>query len=199
MVDAEVKAICEEAVQALAEQGGRVEEAAPDWECPDQLFFSHLAPRMAVWLEDSLPQGFREQLDPMIDIFIPRIDEMSAREVVRAHFGPDRIWATLGPFFATYDLWLTPTVGAPAWDRRYFGPNLINGREIPRPLYPFFTFPFNMTGQPAASTPAGFTAAGLPVGLQIIGRRYREDTVLKAAARLEEARPWQDRWPDMVT
>jgi aspartyl-tRNA(Asn)/glutamyl-tRNA(Gln) amidotransferase subunit A len=58
-----------------------------------------------------------------------------------------------------------------------------------------FGFPFNLTGQPAASVPAGFTAAGLPVGLQIVGRRHGDPTVLAASAAFEAAAPWAGRRP----
>ena len=57
----------------------------------------------------------------------------------------------------------------------------------------------NMTGQPAASVPAGWTADGLPVGLQIVGRHLDDATVLRAAAAFEAARPWRDRWPALVS
>ena len=53
-----------------------------------------------------------------------------------------------------------------------------------------YTYPFNLTGQPAASIPAGFTAAGLPVGLQIVARAYREEDLFAAAAAFEALRPW---------
>jgi aspartyl-tRNA(Asn)/glutamyl-tRNA(Gln) amidotransferase subunit A len=58
-----------------------------------------------------------------------------------------------------------------------------------------FTFPFNLTGQPAASVPAGFTARGLPVGLQIVGRRHADRTVLAASAAFEAEAPWRERRP----
>jgi len=58
-----------------------------------------------------------------------------------------------------------------------------------------FSYPFNFTGQPAATVPAGFTAAGLPVGLQIVGRRFDDLTVLQASAAFETARPWAARRP----
>jgi aspartyl-tRNA(Asn)/glutamyl-tRNA(Gln) amidotransferase subunit A len=58
-----------------------------------------------------------------------------------------------------------------------------------------FTYPFNLTGQPAASVPAGFTADGLPVGLQIVGRRFADATVMRAAAAFEQLRPWAQHRP----
>jgi aspartyl-tRNA(Asn)/glutamyl-tRNA(Gln) amidotransferase subunit A len=60
-----------------------------------------------------------------------------------------------------------------------------------------FTFPFNLTGQPAATVPAGFTSTGLPVGLQIVGRRYGDRTVLAASAAFEAAVPWAVHRPPL--
>jgi aspartyl-tRNA(Asn)/glutamyl-tRNA(Gln) amidotransferase subunit A len=55
-----------------------------------------------------------------------------------------------------------------------------------------------MTGQPAATVPAGFTEGGLPVGMQIVGRHLDDALVLRASAAFEAARPWKDRWPGML-
>jgi aspartyl-tRNA(Asn)/glutamyl-tRNA(Gln) amidotransferase subunit A len=61
-----------------------------------------------------------------------------------------------------------------------------------------FTYQFNMTGQPAATVPAGFTKDGLPIGLQIVGRHLDDALVLRAAAAYEAAAPWKDKWPPML-
>ena len=61
-----------------------------------------------------------------------------------------------------------------------------------------FTYPMNMTGQPAATVPAGWTREGLPVGLQISGKHLGDALVLRASAAFEAAQPWRHRWPDMV-
>jgi aspartyl-tRNA(Asn)/glutamyl-tRNA(Gln) amidotransferase subunit A len=61
-----------------------------------------------------------------------------------------------------------------------------------------FTLPINMTGQPAASVPAGWTTDGLPVGLHIVGGHLADETVLRASAAFEAAAPWQGRWPPLA-
>src|SRR5438105_3303408 len=60
-----------------------------------------------------------------------------------------------------------------------------------------FTYPFNLTGQPAASVPCGFTRGGLPIGLQVVGRRFDDATVLRASAAFEAARPWAQNRPPL--
>ncbi|MEM8744745.1 MAG: amidase family protein, partial [Pseudomonadota bacterium] len=60
-----------------------------------------------------------------------------------------------------------------------------------------YTYPFNMTGTPAATVPAGFTKDGLPVGLQIVAGALNEADVFAASAAIEEARPWADRRPPL--
>ena len=79
---------------------------------------------------------------------------------------------------------------------------LDNPTEIAgKPVEPYawipFTYPFNMTGQPAASLPCGFTKERLPIGLQIVGRRFDDVTVLRASAAFERARPWAHHRPTL--
>ena len=95
----------------------------------------------------------------------------------------------------SYDLLLTPTMAVPAFPVGQF-PKVIAGREVhPRWDYLPFTPVFNLSGQPAASIPCGFSADGMPIGLHIIGRRGEETTVLRASAAFEEARPWAHLQP----
>jgi aspartyl-tRNA(Asn)/glutamyl-tRNA(Gln) amidotransferase subunit A len=100
-------------------------------------------------------------------------------------------------FFERFDLLLTPAMQLTAFPLGILSPAEIDGE----PVDPFFddwvTFclPANLTGQPAASVPMGFGVNGLPVGLQIIGRRFEDAAVLEAAAVVECVMPWGDAWP----
>jgi len=98
-------------------------------------------------------------------------------------------------FLARFDLLLTPTLAVAPFAVDGPPPREIDGEPVSVLGWMPFTYPFNMTGQPAASVPAGFTAAGRPVGVQIVGRRHAERTVLAASAAYEVACPWADRRP----
>jgi aspartyl-tRNA(Asn)/glutamyl-tRNA(Gln) amidotransferase subunit A len=94
-----------------------------------------------------------------------------------------------GALFEELDLLLLPTVPVPPFPAEGPYPLTLRGREVGPIAIGAFTSPFNVTGHPAASVPAGFVA-GLPVGLQIVGRRHEDHLVLAAAAAFERARPW---------
>ncbi len=98
--------------------------------------------------------------------------------------------------FGDYDLLLTPTVPYDPPPARGPLPLEIEGRELPAANVGTFTMPFNLSWHPAATVRAGFSSAGLPVGLQIVGPRLRDDLVLQAARAFERERPWQT-WPDL--
>ena len=196
-VDPRVREICEKAVKVFEEMGCLVEEAHPEIPCPDRIFQNILFSRMVVWLERELPENFCEKLDPMLAVFIPLMNAFSTRDIIKALFDAESLRDKMDVFFEKYDLLLTPVLPTPPYELGVGGPRKVAGERVP-PLLPFcFTIPFNLTGQPAASIPAGFTEDGLPVGLQIAGRKYDEPTVLRASARFEEARPWSDRWPQL--
>jgi aspartyl-tRNA(Asn)/glutamyl-tRNA(Gln) amidotransferase subunit A len=101
-------------------------------------------------------------------------------------------------FMQNYDLLLTPTLAVAAFPVHMQGPEKIDNRIGGLFDWLAFTFPLNFTGQPAASIPAGFTDDGLPVGLQIVGRHLDDQTVLRASACFEAARPWADKKPPIL-
>ncbi len=99
-----------------------------------------------------------------------------------------------------FDLLLTPATAEPATPLGTFAPDPENPvapimRSVPLAA---FTAIFNSTGQPAISLPLHRTAAGLPVGAQLVGAYGREDLLIAVAAQLERAEPWAERWPALV-
>ncbi len=106
--------------------------------------------------------------------------------------------ACLARIFSRYALVLTPTLPTEAFAAAGPFPDAIDGEPITSALGAVaFTYPFNFSGHPAASVRAGFTDAGLPAGLQIVGPRFRDDLVLQASYAYEQVRPWNDRWPEL--
>jgi Asp-tRNA(Asn)/Glu-tRNA(Gln) amidotransferase A subunit family amidase len=134
-----------------------------------------------------------DAMDPVVRMAWEAGRRLSATDylgaVVRMHNTSREIVQALAPYDAT----LAPTLPSAA-------PRLGRSTEdFEHWLYQFiqFTFPYNATGQPAFSLPNGFTKAGLPIGLQIIGRPAGEIGLIGLAAAFEEARPWRDRRPSV--
>ncbi|MEM7409768.1 MAG: amidase [Myxococcota bacterium] len=99
--------------------------------------------------------------------------------------------------FDRFDLLVTPTVPFDPPPARGPFPDSVEGRSVPPAGVASFTIPFNLSWHPAATVRAGFSRAGLPVGLQIVGPRHRDDLVLQAAYAFEQAFPWHDDWPEV--
>jgi aspartyl-tRNA(Asn)/glutamyl-tRNA(Gln) amidotransferase subunit A len=97
--------------------------------------------------------------------------------------------------FSRYDVLLTPTVPYDAPPARGPFPEEIEGRKANLASVGSFTIPFNLSWHPAATVRAGLSKAKLPVGLQIVGPRHRDDLVLQVAAAFEQVRPWSNDWP----
>ena len=108
------------------------------------------------------------------------------------------VYNKMWKFMRKYDILLTPTTNCAAFPLLMQGPEKIEGRYVPTTHWLSFTFPINITGQPAASVPAGWTKQGLPVGLQIVGLHLGDAAVLRASAAFEKAAPWRDRWPPIL-
>ena len=101
-------------------------------------------------------------------------------------------------FFGTYDLLLTPAVACQPFEAGREHPAGVHGKEPAPYRWLELTYPFNLTGQPAATVPCGFTKRGLPVGLQIVGRRFSDALVLAAAYTFEQAYPWYLKRPTLA-
>lgn len=137
-------------------------------------------------------------IEPSLMRMVVAAGRVSALEYGRALLARTPFYQAVRGVFDRYDLLLTPTMPVPAWSVEPDSSAVIEGQEAPTLLERLtFTFPFNLTGQPAATVPCGWTQAGLPVGLQIVGRWHADGAVLRAAAAFEALQPWADRRPSI--
>ena len=143
---------------------------------------------------DQLPAA-EALLDASLVKFLRRGGAVTAREYLLAADRAKAYWMEVQTFLERFDLLLTPTVAVPAFPADEGPPREIAGQAVSVLGWMPFTYPFNVTGQPAASVPAGFTDDDRPVGLQIVGRRHADKTVLAASAAFEAACPWSGRRP----
>jgi aspartyl-tRNA(Asn)/glutamyl-tRNA(Gln) amidotransferase subunit A len=194
-VDTEVARVAADAAAAFAELGCEVEEADPDFADPGAAFPALIA------LESDLT-GMRELIARHGDEMSPHLVDLITRDW-RAEDFTDALTTrkalvnAMWRFMRRYDLLLTPTLTTPPFPVHMQGPEKVGGRYVRDTAWLSFTYPFNLTGQPAATVPAGFTAGGLPVGLQIVGRHLDDGLVLRAAAAFEAARPWAQQRPPL--
>jgi aspartyl-tRNA(Asn)/glutamyl-tRNA(Gln) amidotransferase subunit A len=195
-VDPRVVEICGDAAAEFESLGCHVEVVSPGWENPEELFGTMIAAQFYAAWSDHLPEA-ESRLDPTLVKFIRRGGAVTARDYIRAVERVDAYWREVHAFLERFDLLLMPTVAVLPFAAGQAPPREIRGEPVSVLGWMPFAFPFNLTGQPAASVPAGWTEDGLPVGLQIVGRRHADATVLAACAALEEARPWSERRPEL--
>jgi aspartyl-tRNA(Asn)/glutamyl-tRNA(Gln) amidotransferase subunit A len=193
VVDPQVRQVTADAVKAFAELGCTVEEANPGFENPGELFQHFFYVNIGTMLQDY--PGYESQIDPQLRNILRGVQGVSGQEYARSILRRSAYFDKVRRFFATYDLLLCPTVAVPPFEAGSEGPREIAGQRVPPGAWLALTPPFNLTGQPAATVPCGFTASGLPIGLQIVGRRFDEASVLRASAAFEAARPWAHTRP----
>ena len=185
-VDAEVAAVVSKAVGVFEDLGAHVEQVDPGFDNPYDIFcklwFSGAANLTRVFT----PQQ-RTQLDPGLVEIATHGADISLLNYLQAVKRREALGQHMRLFHQRYDLLLTPTLPIPA-----FAAN----QEVADPKtqsrwcdWTPFSYPFNLTQQPAASIPCGTTKAQLPVGLQIVGPQYNDALVLRASRAFEMACP----------
>ncbi|MFC5744657.1 amidase [Actinomadura rugatobispora] len=187
-VDPEVAEITALAARRFEELGASVEEVPIAWgelarEIIEPTWGIHFVARFAEKAEER-----PEWVEPSLLEYVRDGHTRGALEYRRLLARRAELYDRVRQLFDTYDLLLTPTMPLAAWPAE---------PEPDTPLFDRlpFTYPFNLTGHPAASVPCGLDGAGLPVGLQIVADHHRDDQVIAAAARFEEAQPWTPHAP----
>ncbi len=189
-VDPEVTAATESALKAFQEMGHSVEYVKLD---PANLLLGVSGIIIPAGVA-SVPVENVELMDPVVRSTWEAGKDVKAADYINAIAQMHNICRDIMQKLAPFDALITPTLTRPAVRLGTLPSNLKEGlRELFAWLS--FTYPFNATGQPAFSLPNGFSKAGLPIGLQIVGRQNDEAGIISIAAQFEEARPWKDKHP----
>jgi len=197
-VDPQVRAVVDAAVRVFEDELGCIVEAAdPGFADPQDAFAALIALDSDLTGMRQMMDTLGERMSPHLRAFLQR--RWTAEEFTDALRVRKQVANSLARYMQRYDLLLTPTSPVAAFPVEHHGPASIAGRSVSPGQWLAFCAPLNLSGQPAASVPAGFTADGLPVGLQIVGRHLDDALVLRASAAFEAVRPWRDAWPTLVT
>lgn len=195
IVDPEISKITAQAARNFSDIGYQVEEKSPEIDDPWEIINTIWVTALASLYEDRLEES-RSQIDPGLLSLIDSADKISGIELATALRNRNKYFQQMRNFMEGYQLLLTPTMPLEPFPAGLDRPTHIGNTQLtPNLSWTPFTYPFNITGQPVATVPCGFTSSGLPVGLQIIGRHHEDSMVLAAAARFQEAYPWDDCHP----
>ncbi|BCG82819.1 MULTISPECIES: amidase family protein [unclassified Mesorhizobium] len=193
-VDPEIAELVKAAAARFSELGAIVEEVPTPWakEGPELIRFfwsAHYAAN-AQYLPDweaEMDPGFVACIRHSENVSIARYQEMRRRKMVYV--------ASMHRWFQNWDFLLTPSVSVAAFPAEKLMPDHWETHPWDWIRWAEFSYPFNFSGNPAASVPCGFTPAGLPAGLQIVGKRFDDLGVLQASAAFEQLQPWADKRP----
>ena len=185
-VDPEVAALVRKGAQVFADLGAHVDEVSPGFESPEPIFRAHWFTGAAYLLKAFTPEQ-RKLIDPGLVEVAEQGTKIPMLELLDAQLKRGALGTLMTQFHRKYDLLLTPTLSIAAFDA---------GKEVADAMiekrwtdWTPFSYPFNLTQQPAASIPCGLTQARLPAGLHIVGPRYGDALVLCAARAFETAMP----------
>lgn len=193
-VDPEIAAAVEEVARTLEELGAIVERVDPGFDDPrwafDRIFFGGAANALR-----DIDRDGRAQMDPALVEAAEAEEERSVLDYLAAMNERAALMERTSRFHQRWDLLLSPALPLAAFEA---------GREVPEgapdrrwPGWTRFSYPFNLTGQPAVSVPCGFTGSGLPIGAQLVGARHADATVLRAAHAYQLARPLTGHRPSL--
>jgi aspartyl-tRNA(Asn)/glutamyl-tRNA(Gln) amidotransferase subunit A len=192
--DPDVDAAVRAAVEVLVAAGARVDEVDTGFADPETAYHVLWFAGAAKVLE-GYPQDRLEVVDPLLRRAAEQGAGYSAADYLDATAVRMDLGRRMGEFHRTYDVLITPTLPIPAFP---VGQDVPDGWPSPWwTSWTPYTYPFNLTQQPALSLPCGFTRSGLPVGLQIVGARHADAGVLRVGQAYQDRTDWHTRVPNL--
>lgn len=185
-VDPEIDGMLRNAASELRRQGAMVQEVAPPLAGAGDIFGTVWAAGLAA-IEAGIPEEKRRLMDPGLRAMAARGRDLSAVDLTRATLARAALARAMANFHQVFDILLMPTEPIPPFAAGHDAPP--DGPYAAWEGWTPFTYPFNLTMQPAISVPCGLTEAGQPAGLQIIGALHNDALVLRAARAFERAHP----------
>jgi aspartyl-tRNA(Asn)/glutamyl-tRNA(Gln) amidotransferase subunit A len=185
-VDREIAVLVKQAAKAFEDLGAKVEEADPGFEDQQDVFTLHWFPG-AAYVVRGIPAAKRKLMDKGLLEVARAGEKITMAQYQDAVAKRGALGILMNRFHEKYDLLLTPTLPLAAFDAGKEVADVVKERRWTD--WTPFSYPFNLTQQPAASIPCGLTKAGLPAGLHIVGPKYGDALVLRAARAYEKAKP----------
>ncbi|MEI2384777.1 amidase [Breoghania sp. JC706] len=187
-VDAEVARAVDRAVKRLADMGATIEEVDPGFACPQETLLTLWYAAQAKALAAFNPSDEQKaKMDPGLLKICAEGASYSALDYLAARQARAELTVHMELFFQRYDALVLPTMPLTAFEAGVDFPGGGEGRDWSD--WSPFTYPFNLTGQPATTVPCGFDADGLPIGLQFVGPSFHDARLLSMAAAYQATHP----------
>ncbi len=194
-VDPEVEEVVRKAAFKL-EKVGEVEEVKINVPCLETELTLKVVLEFTSFLSDRIEEWKKVAFPPYLG-FLDIAESFTYREYIKIEERRMELWRALRGIFENYDFLITPTTAVKPFKLGKINPDEIAGEPATPIGWMPFTYPFNFTGLPAASIPAGFSRDGLPIGMQIVGRKFDDLGVLKLSKAYQDINPWQKIRPKL--
>ena len=195
VIDSDVEKNVTESVKKFESFGWNVELLKLKIKKPELPFFTLWTGMVAYDFKPKLKE-WRDKMDPDFVKIIEVGMGLTGLSVMKGLKGRLDLYEKMYQLFKNYDILITPTTALPAFELGIMFPPKINGINVSPTGWQPFSYPFNLTGHPAATVPCGWSNEGLPIGMQIVGKRFDDKTVLQVSKAFEEIAPWHDKKPD---
>ena len=193
-IDSDVEKAVQKSITMFETFGWTTEKVKLKMRKAENAFYTYATVGTAYDFKNKLDE-WRDHITPgllkQIEVALP-MSAMDHQRALSQRLACDEI---MYQFFKNYDILITPTTAVPAFELGSVGPSKIEGKAISHSGWYPFTYPFNLTAVPAASIPCGWSNENLPIGMQIIGKRFDDKTVLQVSKAFEEIKPWQEKIP----